>query len=112
MHTRPDRSVLTVGELLLAPGVAATLDSGGFNRHTFMCGQCGAGKTYSLGLVLERLLLGTSLRLIVLDPNSDYVRLADVRDTVDSALAADYAKAAGGVAVWQNSPSAQHRLQM
>jgi hypothetical protein len=42
---RPNRSALTIGELLLAPGVAATLDSGGFNRHTFMCGQSGSGKT-------------------------------------------------------------------
>jgi uncharacterized protein len=111
-RTRPDRSVLTIGELLLAPGIAATLDSGGFNRHTFMCGQSGSGKTYALGLVLERLLLGTSLRLIILDPNSDYVRLAEVRDTVDPAVAADYAAAAGGMAVWQNDPGAEHRLQM
>ena len=60
-RVRPNRSALEIGELLLAPGVAAALDSGGFNRHTFMCGQSGSGKTYSLGLVLERLLLGTSL---------------------------------------------------
>ena len=51
---RPNHSALTIGELLLAPGVAATLDAGGFNRHTFMCGQSGSGKTYSLGLVLEQ----------------------------------------------------------
>ena len=37
----------TIGELLLAPGVPADLDAGGFNRHTFMCGQSGSGKTYS-----------------------------------------------------------------
>ena len=60
---RPSRSRLTIGELLLAPGVAAALDAGGFNRHTFMCGQSGSGKTYSLGLVLEQLLLGTTLRM-------------------------------------------------
>jgi hypothetical protein len=50
---RPNRSALTIGDLLLAPGVAAALDAGGFNRHSFMCGQSGSGKTYSLGLVLE-----------------------------------------------------------
>jgi hypothetical protein len=67
-RVRPNRSLLEIGEMLLAPGVAAALDSGGFNRHTFMCGQSGSGKTYSLGLVLERLLLGTSLRMVILIP--------------------------------------------
>ena len=39
-----------------ALGVPYALDAGGFGRHTFLCGQSGSGKTYSLGLVLERLL--------------------------------------------------------
>jgi hypothetical protein len=111
-QVRPNRSALSVGELLLAPGVAAALDSGGFNRHTFMCGQSGSGKTYSLGLVLERLLVGTSLRMIILDPNSDYVRLSEVRDGADPAVVAEYAAAAAGVSVWQNDPRAAHPLQL
>ena len=111
-HVRPNRSALTIGELLLAPGVAATLDSGGFNRHTFMCGQSGSGKTYSLGLVLEQLLVCTSLRMVILDPNSDYVRLSEVRDGVDPAVAAEYAAAASGVSVWGNDPGAAHPLQL
>jgi uncharacterized protein len=109
---RPNRSALTIGELLLAPGLAATLDAGGFNRHTFMCGQSGSGKTYSLGLVLEQLLLGTSLRMIILDPNSDYIRLSEVRDSADPAVAAEYAVAATGVSVWQNDPGVKHQLQL
>ena len=109
-RTRPDRSALPIGELLLAPGVPATLDSGGFNRHTFMCGQSGSGKTYSLGLVLERLLLDTSLRMVILDPNSDYVRLGETREGADAALAGSYAAAAGDVAVWTNDKSAPHPL--
>ena len=44
-----------------------------------MCGQSGSGKTYSLGVLLERLLMETSLRVVVLDPNSDYVRLGEPR---------------------------------
>ncbi|HEY9471036.1 MAG TPA: DUF87 domain-containing protein, partial [Propionibacteriaceae bacterium] len=95
---------MTIGELLLAPGVAATLDAGGFNRHSFMCGQSGSGKTYSLGLVLERLLMGTSLRMIILDPNSDYVRLSEARDNADPAAATEYAASTSGVSVWQNDP--------
>jgi len=93
------RARLEVGELALAPGVAYALDAGGFGRHTFMCGQSGSGKTYSLGLVLEQLLLETELRIVVLDPNSDYVRLAELRADADSATAARYADAALGVTV-------------
>lgn len=66
-------------ELALAPGVPLGLDGGAFGRHTFLCGQSGSGKTYSLGVVLERLLLETELRIVVLDPNSDFVRLHELR---------------------------------
>ncbi len=89
-RTRPPRAILEVGELVLAPGVRFALDAGGFDRHTFLCGQSGSGKTYSLGLVLERLLLETDLRIVILDPNSDFVRLGDVRDGADGELASRY----------------------
>ena len=82
-RTRPDRAGLTIGDLLLAPGVPAILDSGGLARHTFMCGQSGSGKTYSLGLLLERVLAETSLRVVILDANSDYVGLPRPRDGAD-----------------------------
>jgi hypothetical protein len=111
-RVRPNRSALTIGELLLAPGVAAALDAGGFNRHTFMCGQSGSGKTYSLGLILERLLLGTSLRMVILDPNSDYVRLSELREDADPVVAAEYAAAASGVSVWRNNPPVEHPLRL
>jgi uncharacterized protein len=77
--TRPDGAQLEVGELALAHGVSFGLDAGGFGRHTFVCGQSGSGKTYSLGVLLERLLMETKLRVVVLDPNSDYVRLGEPR---------------------------------
>jgi hypothetical protein len=94
---RPDRAQLVTGELSLAPGVQFGLDAGGFDRHTFLCGQSGSGKTYSLGLILEQLLLETSLRIVVLDPNSDFVRLGDTRDGVDEAVARRHASTAGVV---------------
>jgi DNA helicase HerA-like ATPase len=75
--------------------VPAALEAAGFDRHTFLCGQSGSGKTYSLGVVLERLLLETSLRVVILDPNSDFVRLADVRDGADAALATRFARIEG-----------------
>lgn len=58
--------------------IAARLQAKGFARHTFMCGQSGSGKTFSLGVILERLLLTTDLPIIVVDPNSDYVNLGSV----------------------------------
>ncbi len=106
------RAGLTIGEHLLAPGVPATLDSGGLARHTFMCGQSGSGKTYSLGLLLERVLAETSLRVVILDPNSDHVRLAHVRDDADADLAARYADVPADVAVWSNDPGAAHPLRL
>ena len=90
---------LDIGELADVPGVPARLDAGGFNRHTFLCGQSGSGKTYSLGVVLERLLTETELRVVVLDPNSDYVRLADVRPGAESDTATRYRLAARQIKV-------------
>jgi DNA helicase HerA-like ATPase len=68
-------AVLDLGVLQEPAGARAQLMATGFNRHTFLCGQSGSGKTYTLGLVLEQLLLETTLRIVVLDPNSDYVGL-------------------------------------
>lgn len=61
----------------------------GLNRHTFWCGQSGSGKTYALGVLLEQLLLRTKLPLVVLDPNSDFVRLHELRDDADIGQAAE-----------------------
>jgi uncharacterized protein len=95
----PSRARLEIGDLSLAAGVPYALDAGGFGRHTFLCGQSGSGKTYALGLILERLLLETDLRVVVLDPNSDYTRMADVRQGTDPELAARYRTATSGVVV-------------
>jgi len=59
--------------------VVAKLRAQGFGRHTFLCGQSGSGKTYALGVVLEQLLLGTDLRMVILDPNADFARLGEPR---------------------------------
>ena len=57
----------------------ALLFANSFNRHTFLCGQSGSGKTYALGVILEQLLAVTDLRIVVLDPNGDFVRLGELR---------------------------------
>ncbi len=109
---RRDRASLVIGELLLAPGVPAELDSGGFNRHSFMCGQSGSGKTYSLGLLLERVLAQTTLRIVILDPNSDYVGLGRLREGADATRAEAYRTVPDDVAVWSNEPGADRLLRL
>jgi DNA helicase HerA-like ATPase len=104
--TRPDRAQLDVGELALAPGVPFQLDAGGFGRHTFLCGQSGSGKTYSLGVLLERLLMETNLRVVVLDPNSDYVRLGEPRADDER-----YRDTAASVHV-RGGPSGRHPIRV
>ena len=74
------RAKLDVGRALYTEGrVHVPLKAEGFDRHTFLCGQSGSGKTFALGVILERLLLETELKIIILDPNSDFVRLDRVR---------------------------------
>jgi len=111
-RTNADRAGLTIGELFHAPGVPAVLDSGGFNRHTFMCGQSGSGKTYSLGLLLEQVLAETELRVIILDPNSDYVGLGQVRASADPRMTERYRGVPEQVAVWGNDERADHPLRL
>jgi DNA helicase HerA-like ATPase len=105
-RTRPARAQLDVGELALAHGVPFALDAGGFGRHTFLCGQSGSGKTYSLGVLLEHLLMETELRVVVLDPNSDYVRLGEPRH---AAGAERYGETAQTVAV-RSGTSGESRI--
>jgi hypothetical protein len=111
-RARPDRAGLVIGEYLMAPGVPAVLDSSGLTRHTLVCGQSGSGKTYSLGLLLERVLAETAIRLVVLDPNSDYVGLGSLLEGADPALAARFAHIAPEVAVWRDTETAEHRLRL
>jgi DNA helicase HerA-like ATPase len=82
-------AALHLGSVATSPGVPADLAAGGFGRHTFLCGQSGSGKTYTLGLILEQLLLETDIQIAVLDPNSDYVNLASVRPREDTGLDED-----------------------
>lgn len=65
---------IALGHLINRPAVPVRLDPNGLNRHLAVIAQTGAGKSYTVGVVLEQLLeLGGSI--VVLDPNSDYVLL-------------------------------------
>jgi uncharacterized protein len=109
---RSDRARLDVGRLTFADGVPLELDAGGFDRHTFLCGQSGSGKTYALGTILERLLAETTLRIVVLDPNSDFVGLGDLRDDVPDDARDRYAEVAMTVDVRQAGASGDARLHV
>ena len=63
----------------------ARLSSSSFNRHTFLCGQSGSGKSYAMGVLLEQLLIDTDLPLLILDPNGDFVGLGSTLASADPA---------------------------
>ena len=108
----PPHALLRLGELALVAGVPCSADASGFDRHTLLCGQSGSGKTYSLGVILERLLIETDLRLVVLDPNSDFVRLGRGRAGADPELAQHYEAAARAVAVYTAEAPGARRLRL
>jgi hypothetical protein len=117
------RASLPIGHALYVDDhVPVGLDAGGFNRHTFLCGQSGSGKTFSLGIVLEQLLLETDLRMVIIDPNSDFVRFNRVRPLSEvnrfhakplsaeayADLAARYRQAAAGLRIFRPPGLAAH----
>lgn len=77
----------------------ARLRSKGFSRHTFMCGQSGSGKTYTTGVLFERLLAGSTLPVLVLDPNSDHVHLGSLANPDDHGPEAERYRAVAGQVV-------------
>ena len=87
------------GSSAVARGVPFGLDAAGFGRHTFLCGQSGSGKTYSLCVLLEQPSMQTKLRIVGLDLNFDYVRLGEPRPGADDESVERYRTAAGSVAV-------------
>jgi DNA helicase HerA-like ATPase len=93
--TASSHCTLDVGASLYGgAAVRVRIKAAGFDRHTFLCGQSGSGKTFALGVILERLLLQTDLRIVIIDPNSDFVslgqirRLSDINKTLSPALTA------------------------
>ena len=48
------------------------IEEGGLLHHTLVVGQSGSGKSFMVARLLEEVLLRTSARLIILDPNGDF----------------------------------------
>ncbi|MBI5035289.1 MAG: ATP-binding protein [Chloroflexi bacterium] len=65
-------SGIEIGTLINRPNVTVQLNPNGLRRHLAVIAQTGAGKSYTVGVILEKLLqLGGTV--VVFDPNSDYV---------------------------------------
>ncbi|MCB0878437.1 MAG: DUF87 domain-containing protein [Thermoleophilia bacterium] len=122
-RTSSRTAVLDVGREPRLADTRVHLHAKGLTRHTLFCGQSGSGKTFSLGVLLERVLLDTTLPMVVLDPNSDHVHLGTLRSRDDAdrvraaartddewaAIEAAHAAAAAGVCVVQDAAAAQQQ---
>lgn len=65
-------SGIEIGTLINRDQVSVQLNPNGLRRHLAVIAQTGAGKSYTVGVILEKLLqLGGTI--VVFDPNSDYV---------------------------------------
>lgn len=86
--TKDVRSGIPVGSLITREEVKVSIDPKGFRRHAAVIAQTGAGKSYLVGLILEKLLpLGATI--IVLDPNSDYVMMRKTPYNTPTGIADD-----------------------
>ncbi len=67
-------SGIDIGSLINRDNVSVLLNPNGLRRHMAVIAQTGAGKSYTVGVILEKLLqLGGSI--VIFDPNSDYVKM-------------------------------------
>lgn len=67
-------SGIDIGALINRDNVNVLLNPNGLRRHLAVIAQTGAGKSYTVGVVLEKLLqLGGTI--VIFDPNSDYVKM-------------------------------------
>ena len=72
--SKDPENCLEIGKLITRSDVPVRINPNGFRRHVAIIAQTGAGKSYLVGLILEKLLpMGATV--VIFDPNSDYVRM-------------------------------------
>ncbi len=54
------------------------IDKGGMLYHTAIIGQSGSGKSFTLGRLLEEIASKSNARIIILDPNSDFIKFSKI----------------------------------
>jgi uncharacterized protein DUF87 len=111
-HALAGATTLAVGDPDQGLADSGRLIASGFNRHTFLCGQSGSGKTYTLGVILEQLLLKTELPMVILDPNSDYVRLDELDVASDDKAAARAAELRRRTCVFRGQGAGSRQLKV
>jgi DNA helicase HerA-like ATPase len=62
--------------------VPVKLNASGLTSHTAVIAQSGSGKSFTLGRLLEEVISKTRARLLILDPNSDFVKFSEVNEGV------------------------------
>lgn len=79
----PKNTKLVVGDfsqVYMKSPIKVILNHKGFEQHTAMFGQSGSGKSFALGRLVEELLMNTEVRIVLLDPNSDYRNIWHVEE--------------------------------
>ena len=71
----PEEEGLHIGYLISRSTVPVYVSVNGFRRHLAILAQTGAGKSYTVGVLIEEL-LKKGATIIVIDPHADYVRLS------------------------------------
>ena len=66
---------LHIGYLISRPTIPVYISINGFKRHLAILAQTGAGKSYTVGVLVEEL-LAKGATVIVIDPHADYVFLS------------------------------------
>jgi len=75
----PKEEGLHIGYLISRPRIQVNVSVNGFRRHVAIIAQTGAGKSYTVGVLLEEL-LRKGATVVVIDPHADYVFLSRDRN--------------------------------
>jgi len=75
----PEDEGIHIGYLVSRPRIRVNLTVNGFRRHVAIIAQTGAGKSYTVGVMLEELLKKGATALVI-DPHADYVFLSRDRN--------------------------------
>ncbi|RLE65235.1 MAG: ATP-binding protein [Thermoprotei archaeon] len=70
---------LHVGYLISRPKIPVFISVNGFKRHLAILAQTGAGKSYTVGVLVEEL-LKKGATVVIIDPHADYVFLSRKTD--------------------------------
>jgi hypothetical protein len=79
----PDRkksSTLIIGTDTIDPTKLIRLNCSSLLHHTIIVGQSGSGKSYFVARLIEEILLRTSARIVIIDPNGDFRQV----DSIDN----------------------------